>query len=301
MELGQTISKIRQNKNVTIKELCGDRLSRSAYTRFVNGETETSIQNFLHMLDILNVSFHEIMFLYPVESNQYYNRCMAKISKYTAENDIAGLKSLQKECALFSKHSKDKYYHLSLICQARISRLQENTVNQSIIDYFMNYLNSVETWMHYEIILFNATLFIYSPEYLDAIMNRLLDSLKQYENYLPHLKYMLRLLQNLFNVHLFNKDILRLNKIFKILSSIHISNDFMNYKLNFTFYKGCFLLAVHNNQTGHDIIEKCIETADFLELDVFSAAFRNSYQRLCKLYNLENKTFNTKEHPSCQF
>ncbi|MCW6662358.1 hypothetical protein NHG23_00475 [Aerococcaceae bacterium NML190073] len=301
MELGQTISKIRQNKNVTIKELCGDRLSRSAYTRFVNGETETSIQNFLHMLDILNVSFHEIMFLYPVESNQYYNRCMAKISKYTAENDIAGLKSLQKECALFSEHNKDKYYHLSLICQARISRLQESTINQSIIDYFMNYLNSVETWMHYEIILFNATLFIYSPEYLDAVMNRLLDSLKQYENYLPHLKYMLRLLQNLFNVHLFNKDIPRLNKIFKILSSIHISNDFMNYKLNFTFYKGCFLLAVHNNQTGHDIIEKCIETADFLELDVFSAAFRNSYQRLCKLYNLENKTFNTKEQPSCQF
>ena len=51
---GKTISYIRKNKNIPIKQVIGEKITRSAYSRFASGQTNTSIDNFFFFILFLS-------------------------------------------------------------------------------------------------------------------------------------------------------------------------------------------------------------------------------------------------------
>ena len=60
MKYGPTISDIRKAKKISLKNLLQDQMPPSSYSRFVDGKTETSVNNFVALLENLNVTFTSI-------------------------------------------------------------------------------------------------------------------------------------------------------------------------------------------------------------------------------------------------
>jgi transcriptional regulator with XRE-family HTH domain len=45
MYIGETIDHVRKQKGLTIKQICGEKISRTTYHRFVKEQSDTSIGN----------------------------------------------------------------------------------------------------------------------------------------------------------------------------------------------------------------------------------------------------------------
>lgn len=55
MEIGETVEFIRHSKNISIKQVCGDYLTRQTYYRFIKNNLDISSKKLLYILDNLNV------------------------------------------------------------------------------------------------------------------------------------------------------------------------------------------------------------------------------------------------------
>lgn len=54
MEIGETVEFIRHSKNISIKQVCGDYLTRQTYYRFIKNNLDISSKKLLYILDNLN-------------------------------------------------------------------------------------------------------------------------------------------------------------------------------------------------------------------------------------------------------
>lgn len=63
MEIGETVEFIRHSKNISIKQVCGDYLTRQTYYRFIKNNLDISSKKLLYILDNLNVNVDEFLFI----------------------------------------------------------------------------------------------------------------------------------------------------------------------------------------------------------------------------------------------
>lgn len=73
MEIGETVEFIRHSKNISIKQVCGDYLTRQTYYRFIKNNLDISSKKLLYILDNLNVNVDEFLFLLVITLNNIKN------------------------------------------------------------------------------------------------------------------------------------------------------------------------------------------------------------------------------------
>ncbi|EFR44647.1 hypothetical protein STRPS_2022 [Streptococcus pseudoporcinus LQ 940-04] len=57
--MGETVEFIRHSKNIPIKQVCGDYLTRQTYYRFIKNNLDISSKKLLYILDNFNVNVDE--------------------------------------------------------------------------------------------------------------------------------------------------------------------------------------------------------------------------------------------------
>ncbi|MCT3441845.1 XRE family transcriptional regulator, partial [Limosilactobacillus fermentum] len=80
MKYGPTISDIRKAKKISLKNLLQDQMTPSSYSRFVDGKTETSVNNFVALLENLNVTFDEYLYINNGYQNSRYDQLYRKLT-----------------------------------------------------------------------------------------------------------------------------------------------------------------------------------------------------------------------------
>lgn len=73
MEIGETVEFIRHSKNISIKQVCGDYLTRQTYYRFIKNNLDISSKKLLYILDNLNVNVDEFLFILVITLNNTKN------------------------------------------------------------------------------------------------------------------------------------------------------------------------------------------------------------------------------------
>lgn len=63
-QLGKTLRKVREGKQVSINSISDKHLSKSQISRFERGESEISCIRLINILDKLNISLDEFLILY---------------------------------------------------------------------------------------------------------------------------------------------------------------------------------------------------------------------------------------------
>lgn len=80
---GETIKKIRNSKNMTLKEAAGEALSISQLSRFENGLSIITIDLFYDILSNLNTSTDEFNYIMALDDKENLNRYFNRIEEYT--------------------------------------------------------------------------------------------------------------------------------------------------------------------------------------------------------------------------
>lgn len=168
MNFGETIRKIRKDKNFTQKELSEGILTRSHLSQIETNNYYPSYDKFFLLLNRLNVIFEEFLFVQNDQKMLFNQQIRSEISEAANLNDTEKLKNLAVTAKnLYEKTDNITYYHYMLICKALISYSASHTVNDEMIQFvtpIKDYLFGMDNWYLYELKLFNNIIYALTVE-----------------------------------------------------------------------------------------------------------------------------------------
>ncbi|MCT2872206.1 Rgg/GadR/MutR family transcriptional regulator [Limosilactobacillus fermentum] len=162
MKYGPTISDIRKAKKISLKNLLQDQMTPSSYSRFVDGKTETSVNNFVALLENLNVTFDEYLYINNGYQNSRYDQLYRKLTTALKADDAPALIVLVNQINGFAQSSPDNLRMKNLLDMAMLAlnHVQGDPLNPTAREDLVKYLINCETWTHYEIMIFYNFIFI---------------------------------------------------------------------------------------------------------------------------------------------
>ncbi|KGL38154.1 hypothetical protein BMT55_09720 [Listeria newyorkensis] len=168
MNFGETIRQIRTDKNLTQTQLSEGILARNHLSQVENSNYFPSYDRVFMLLDRLNVTFEEFLFvqndLQPHDKQQF----RVDINEKASLNDYSQLQQLSLDAdKLYEENANISYYHYSLICKAVIEYGLSNKINKTMIQHvepIKKYLMSMDNWYIYELKLFSSIIFSLTVE-----------------------------------------------------------------------------------------------------------------------------------------
>jgi Rgg/GadR/MutR family transcriptional activator len=241
MELGETLEFIRRNKNISLKTLCGTTLSRQNYYRIVHGQVNTSINTFKFILDQLHVNFDEFYF---IKNNFRQDKIFADMNKVKIFFDKGDLKSLDKMIAKYLELKQINQSYLHMYCLINVLKHKlSNHASGPCEALLRDYLTNVETWTHYETVLFNNCMFIFSTEFIDVILSKSLHNLSMYSTLRKYGNESFRMLTNVLILFIEREEFERATFILNKLHQNRLTDDLLFEKACLEFFENAMLLV----------------------------------------------------------
>lgn len=150
-QLGKTLRKVREGKQVSINSISDKHLSKSQISRFERGESEISCIRLINILDKLNISLDEFLILY--DNDYTKTETFIKLIQYIRqEYATKNIKNITK--LLFDTSDYDLDPFKKTMIKSIIYTL-DNTIKPTEDELLKltDYLFKVEKWGYYEIIL----------------------------------------------------------------------------------------------------------------------------------------------------
>jgi transcriptional regulator with XRE-family HTH domain len=188
---GTIIRSIREEKGLSQKYIYEGIVSRQAYYLIESNLSIPSLDNFLKILERLNISFNDFLYLLNSEHFPSDKELYDKLILLKAKNDSQSFKTfIQQMENSFLDTSNEKYRHFSCIAKATFLYLfpSDSDKNNHELEHFIepikNYLLEIETWYLYELRLLHLSLFGFSLKNLEVLENLLTARSFNYCNFL---------------------------------------------------------------------------------------------------------------------
>lgn len=249
MELGSIIERVRKNKGLTIKEICGERISRSVYNRFVNSKADTSTTNLTYLLRQLNLEYDELKnFDYPTEASQL-QQVSINIKLSYEKKDIDTLERISLLCIQDTGIDKNKFEHMSSICDLLISRITNKEID-ILNNKTFKYLIDVHSWTHYELVLFNNIMFALNIELIQVILDSAILNLKKYSTLDRYGNESFRMILNAVSFFISEGEFKLVGKYMETLKSFQLNEDNFFERTMLLFIEGIFNSIFGNKNIG---------------------------------------------------
>ena len=150
-QLGKTLRKVREGKQVSINSISNKHLSKSQISRFERGESEISCIRLINILDKLNISLDEFLILY--DNDYTKTETFIKLIQYIRqEYATQNIKNITKLLFDTSDYDLDPFKKTMI---KSIIYTMDNTIKptEGELLKLTDYLFKVEKWGYYEIIL----------------------------------------------------------------------------------------------------------------------------------------------------
>lgn len=181
MEVWEIVERVRKLKGISISEICGDEVSRSVYDRFVKNEADTTVSKLTYFLDRINLDYDELkIFNYPENVNEI-NHMMKEIQTAFLAKDTDELLRIANFCKVRQSNPCKREENLISLCELLVARLKGEPFDAVETNVYQYLINS-HTWTHYELVLFNNCMFIFTPDFVDLILERAIMSLSMYKD-----------------------------------------------------------------------------------------------------------------------
>ncbi|KMT61238.1 helix-turn-helix domain-containing protein [Paenilisteria newyorkensis] len=168
MNFGETIKKIRTDKNLTQAQLSEGIMARNHLSQVENNNYFPAYDKFFSMIDRLNINFEEFLYIQNDRKILFSRKIPSQISQAASFNNNTQLDSLATEAnELYKQTGNITYYHSTLICKALIAYNIDLTISQNMIDFvtpIKEYLFRMDNWYLYELKLFNNIIYALTLE-----------------------------------------------------------------------------------------------------------------------------------------
>lgn len=160
MKIGEKFRLLREQKNLTQAEACGNILSRSRLSTFEQGKGDISYKKLINLLERINVSMLEFeQYMYDSE-NVTQAEFYADVHNAKQENNLTWLKLLEEEQSeLYKETNNQRFLFNNIIArQVRFLLLDAPYESQKINQIYC-YLSNLNHWNKYDVNLFGNTVF----------------------------------------------------------------------------------------------------------------------------------------------
>lgn len=287
---GKTILDIRNAKNVSVKNLISGIIGRTAYSNFVNDKNCTSVDTFMKLLNRLHVSYSEFQFIANGLELDQGQKLIIELQKTVARGDVSSIKKILEKAInyCYVYEGDERYHHLACITQLMLDRLQQVTLNFQAKKIITDYLTKCETWTHYELVIFNNVMFIFSIDQIRIFRQRVLHNLEKYQNLRVYGSESFRVLINMLMIfidHQVEQDI----KVMMGLINNYQLNDDMLFEKNLRLYFVGILKLIQGNQLKEGISQIKRSLSIFADLGAcnYKHSLARYLQQVIKIYQIE--------------
>lgn len=203
MKVGKILKKIRRSHGYTQDYVSKDIISRSYLSLLESDKFSPSLNILLELLNRLNIELDEFVFLLKneelVEKNELYSVSISKIQDYAnySDREYENLLSLLKK--KYSKENSLKYKHLLISIKAHRCLKSKQNVEEikNVLFPLRNYFENLNSWLIYDLRLFNNNMFCFSIEEIFEMMPMILEYIKKYESFFSEKSVILNFLCNI--------------------------------------------------------------------------------------------------------
>ena len=264
---GETIKKIRNSKNMTLKEAAGEALSISQLSRFENGLSIITIDLFYDILSNLNTSTDEFNYIMALDDKENLNRYFNRIEEYTNSQQYDRLKDLIDDIKATNPSPYSWEQFLIYFIQSVIAL--DKTYKQEISPAVLDYLMQVEVWGEMELRIYALFGFALDVETTHFLMRTALKRSKQYLKVPSTVKLLYIILSNNFSTFLaFNRmDYAR--ETIELFEKEYAQNTpHLAPHIDFIFNKGLLAFKENRPEDGKKYCENAIKICrDFHQID----------------------------------
>lgn len=274
--LGNTIRQIREDKMITMTDLTTGIMSISQLSKFERGETRISSEKFIQLLERLDVTMDE--FLYLDEDNEFYSTevLIDHLKKAYLEEDINKLLHYRK--LQLTKGKKLNATMISVLAKNLSSNIQLD--DQEIIA-LCDYLFTVKTWGRHEIILFGNTITALPFETIKIYIQELIRKDIQFYKIKSNKKLLVSTLINISIILLEQDSYIEVKQLLEKIKVIIDQDEYFLLEMNsYKFVNGLLLYKTGNKTEGSFDIEMSIKTFQFLECENLARSYEEYYKNL---------------------
>ncbi|SBO16634.1 Rgg family transcriptional regulator [Carnobacterium divergens] len=283
MEMHEAVALIRKNKNIPVKKLTNDIISRATYNRFISGQTDLNICSFLSLIENLHISLDELTYIKNGYTLNIEQDIMNDIKKAFEIQNLDELHALQKFCAIKASCGEEIFAHLEGLIDLLLARVTGKSV--SLIDNSLyEYLIKVETWTRYELILFNNSLFLFDIDSTKIILSRAVHSLDQLSELQPYGNESFRLVTNAIVFFLQHESLFDADKYIQYLSRYQLPEDYLYERLLLKIFTNIQSLLILNQKDSLEEIYKCLDFFDYLGSPSLKKMMYDLIQDILKIY-----------------
>ncbi|MDR0690572.1 MAG: helix-turn-helix domain-containing protein [Streptococcaceae bacterium] len=185
---GEIYQKIRNEKGLSQKQVCGDVISRTTLSKIENCHSIPSYETFAYLLKQINMSFDEFEFVCNGFELDSRTKLFSKFDAAISNENVLLLVDLREDCVEFLKKNHDlgiedllKAIDYLIVIQKEVGI--ENIQATNLVNTLWNKLEAVDTWYYNEIKMINCILFYFPQETILKFSTKLIESMKKYKGF----------------------------------------------------------------------------------------------------------------------
>lgn len=290
MYFGKAISNIRRNKHISIQQITNNTITKSSYNRFVNGETQPSVNSFLTLLQNLHVSFEEFLYISRGYKPDYFNEIAMQIRDATITRNIPLMQEIHATISTYAQQNPNNqtYLHLKCVTTLILNSLQNEPLDQESKKILLNYLLKCDVWTHYEHTLFNSVIFIFEPSAVNAMEKRIIRNLDSYELMHIYGNESFRSLCVILAFDISHQDLMAAIKVVSKLANFSLHADMLFEKTLYKLFSGIvFLLS--GQSIGLQNIKEAIQIMQLTDSKDYLKATFAFIKDVCQIYDFHDE------------
>lgn len=260
IKIGLTIRELRLSKNVTLSEAAEEIVSVPFLSKFERGFNDISVTKFLKLLDRINVRLNEFELIYLVEKNKNDSQAafLRHLKDALVQENMYVLNDLvEKELNYFEKDNNIRHKHNIILVHEYMNRINKLPANKNDIRTISNYLNKVEDWGYYELVLFSNSLYFFSSETINFFSKTAFKKSSIYSELNGNRHELSLTIINIITILIERNETTSLAMLFSLSDQL-LSNTKHYYEINkLTFLRGLYLIK-RGEEEGKEKAENAI-------------------------------------------
>ncbi|HFI0237111.1 TPA: helix-turn-helix domain-containing protein [Streptococcus suis] len=241
---GAIFKKIREERNISLKEAAGSIITPQALGKFERGETQIKLDNFGRLLISIGVSWYDFIRECPEESIDalFFDREIIELCDSVEE--VVTLRSKKREDATFRDNPLLKTCVFDLELYSYSVDVRQENLTPTVTNLY-NYINNRYFWYELDWYIFAHTINLFETDAIEYRSKNLLKSLQDNMNDLETiatsvsiLNHVIKVLRNREEYALCNFLITELDNFYETVGA----DLLLNYYLSFCFQKSYTLL-----------------------------------------------------------
>ena len=211
-DFGKVYKEIRESKELTQEEVCGNVLSRTSLSKFESGKTTPKYENMEFLLRQINMSFEEFEYICHIYKPSQRTEIMQTYLNTSSIFGTSSLVNLFETCQDYLKIRHDlPIEEIRDMLEVVIYIRQHGTGQLSIqveqtVKKLWEKIEKQDTWYESDLKILNTILFSFPIEHLHLITEKILQRLEVYKNYQHLYDLRMAILLNLSTIYLYHQD-----------------------------------------------------------------------------------------------